>query len=180
MHLTDEQLNEYLDNESKDHAQVETHLSSCADCAARLNALQALFDEIEALPEVALTRDLAAPVTRRVSGRVSLPRVLRLTAILQFATAVVALLFAAPFVTRSLLPYLSAVQTPSMVSWVLQVQTQWITWFDMLSQFQLPGIPEVPVFDLPGLFIVPVIVGVSVLWLVGNGLLLRNQVSHSR
>jgi anti-sigma factor RsiW len=59
MHLTDEQLNEYLDNETTERAQIETHLASCADCAARLIALQVLFAEIESLPEVELAPTLA-------------------------------------------------------------------------------------------------------------------------
>ncbi len=176
MHLTDEQLNEYLDNESKDRAQVQSHLSSCADCAARLAVLQVLFDEIESLPEVALSRDLAAPVIRRVSGRASLPRSLRLTVTLQFAAAMVALVFAAPFVVQLLSPYLSDLQAPSLVDLFLQVQSQWTAWLDLLSQFQLPSVPEIPVFELSSLFIMLIVVGVSVLWLLGNGLLLRNQI----
>ena len=77
MHLTDEQLNEYLDNEIVDRAQVELHLFACDDCAARLTALRALFDEIESLPELALSRDIAAPVTRRIDGRAAVPAVPR-------------------------------------------------------------------------------------------------------
>jgi len=176
MHLTDEQLNEYLDNESKDRAQVDSHLSSCADCAARLAARQALFNEIESLSEVALSRDLAAPVVRQLSGRAALPRSLRLTVALQFAAALVALVFAAPFVAQFLSPYLSNLQAPSLVDLFLQVQTRWTAWLDMLSQLQLPSIPELPVFELSGLFIMLTVVGVSVLWLLGNGLLLRNQI----
>ena len=68
MHLTEEELNEYLDNEIQDRARAELHLSSCDECAARLATLQALFTEIESLPELALTRDLAAPVMRTVVG----------------------------------------------------------------------------------------------------------------
>ena len=43
MHLTEEELNEYLDNEIQDRARVELHLSACQECAARLSTLQALF-----------------------------------------------------------------------------------------------------------------------------------------
>ena len=175
-HLTDVQLNEYLDNGIKDRAQVELHLSSCSDCAARLAALHALFDEIEALPEIALSHNLAAAVTRGLSGRAALPRSLRLTVALQFAAAIGALIFSAPFVAQFLSPYVTGLQAPSLVDVLLQVQTQWTAWLDMLSQAQLPHIPEIPVFELSGLFIMLTVVGVSVLWLVGNGLLLRNQI----
>ena len=60
MHLTDDQLNEYLDNEAADRVQIEAHLSSCDECAVRLSTLQNLFAEMESLPELTLTRDLAA------------------------------------------------------------------------------------------------------------------------
>lgn len=176
MHLTDEQLNEYLDHESKDRPQVELHLSACANCAARLAALQSLFNEIESLPEVALSRDLAEPLVLRLSGRASLPRLLQLTTILQFTVAMIALVFAAPFVTQFLSSYLSDLQVPSLVDLLLQVQTQWTTWLAMLSQLQLPGIPRVPVFGFSSLFSAFAIIGVSVLWLFGNGLLLRHQI----
>jgi hypothetical protein len=35
--------------------------------------------------------------------------------------------------------------------------------------------PEIPVIELSGWFIMLMVAGVSVLWLVGNRLLLRNQ-----
>ena len=50
-HLTDEQLNEYLDHESQEHAQIESHLSACDECTVRLAALQTLFTELDSLPE---------------------------------------------------------------------------------------------------------------------------------
>jgi hypothetical protein len=175
-HITDVQLNEYLDNEIKNRTQVESHLSSCDDCAARLAALRALFAEIESLPEWALSRDLAAPITRRLSGRASLPRSLRLTVTLQAALAVVAIVVAAPVAIEFVSPYLSGLRMPSFADMSLQLQTQWITWLDVLSQFQLPSISKFPVVDLPGLFITLTVAGVSFLWLVGNGLLLRNQI----
>ena len=37
MHLTDDQLNEYLDEATAERVQIEAHLSSCDECAARLS-----------------------------------------------------------------------------------------------------------------------------------------------
>jgi len=176
MHLTDDQLNEYLDNEINDRAQVEAHVSSCVDCAARLTALQALFDEIESLPELALSKSIAAPVTRTLSGRVSLPRSLRLTVTLQVVAAIVALLFAAPLVQQFISPYLLKIQSLSFADMFLKVQSQWGIWLNMLSQLQVPTVPEIPVVELSSLFVALTVVGVSLLWLIGNGLLLRNQM----
>jgi len=178
MHLTDEQLNEYLDDELIDRAQAELHLSSCDDCTARLTALQALFNEIESLPELALSRDLSAPITRGISRRAAVPAVphsLRLTVTLQAALAIVAIIFAAPIVMQFISPYLTRIQMPSFVDMFLQMQTQWRIWLDVLSQLQLPAMPEIPVVEVSSLFIMLMVAGISVLWLVGNRLLLRDQ-----
>lgn len=172
MHLTDVQLNEYLDHETNDRAEIEMHLSTCADCAARLNALRNLFDEIESLPDLAFSREF----TVRVESNESLPRSLTLTVTLQAALAVAAIFVAAPFVTPLISPYLSSLSAPSFAELFLQMQNEWTTWLDRLLKLQLPTIPEVSVFDLPSLFIMSTVIGVSLLWLIGNGLLLRNQM----
>ena len=170
-HITDETLNEYLDNELTDRAEVESHLSQCADCAARLSALQTLFDEIESLPELTLSRSLAALFARRDVG-FALPRWLKLTATLQAALALIIVILAAPLITE-LLP---AVQTPSLTDALLQLQSQWTTWLDMFSTLQIPPLPQLPALEISSLVLTLTLAGVSVLWLVGNGLLLRNKI----
>lgn len=177
MHLTDVQLNEYLDNEILDREQIETHVSTCADCAARLAALQALFSEIESLPELALSQDIASRFRLRKASSLpaELPRSLTLTVILQAAAAIIAMITASPFVMRFVSPYVSILPSPSLADIILQGQAQWTTWLDMLSQFQLPTLPQIPAVELSGLFLMLTVAGVSILWLVGNGLLLRNQ-----
>lgn len=170
MHMTDDQLNEYLDNESAERAQIELHLDSCDECTARLSTLQDLFAELESLPELALTRNLAAPFTLRPSLPAQLPAWLPLTVILQAAIALVALIIAAPFAIQ-LLP---VVELPSLSDTFIQLQSQWTTWLDMLSQFQMPTLPIIS-FELSSLYLMSALAVVSVFWLVGNGLLLRNQ-----
>jgi hypothetical protein len=172
MHLTDEQLNEYLDNETTDRTQIELHLSSCADCAARLSTLQDLFAEIESLSELELTR----PIASRPPLPTSVPRSLTLTVILQAALALVTIIVAAPFVMQFISPYLANVPAPSLADVLVQIQTQWMLWLDALSTVQMPAIPEIPVVEISGLFMMLAIIVVSLLWLIGNGLLLRNQI----
>jgi len=175
MHLTEEELNEYLDNEVQDRARVEQHLSSCEECAARLAALQTLFTEIESLPELALSHSLAAPFKRTSNLPAQLPRWLTLTATLQAALALIAIIIAAPFVSN-LLP---ALEMPTYSDVFLQIQSQWTAWLDILSlrsQIQIPTLPEIPVVELSSLVITLTLAGISMLWLVGNGLLLRNQI----
>ena len=163
MHLTDEQLNEYLDNASTERALIKTQLDSCDECAARLLALQALFADLDSLPEVALSRDLAARFRPRPSLAPQLPRWLTLTASLQAAAALVALIVAIPFFSIML----PKVETPSFTTWFFEIQSLWTSWLDQLSTFQLPNyqftnLPTYPI-ELSTLFIALTIV--SIFWI---------------
>jgi hypothetical protein len=181
MHLTNEQLNEYLDNETANRAEIETHLDSCDECAARLSTLQALFMDLDSLPEVTLSRDLAARFIPDRKLNPQLPRWLTLTATLQAAGALVALIVAIPFFSVML----PQIETPSFTTWLFEIQSLWTSWLDALSNLalslaegyqlpitQFPNLPAYPV-ELSTLLIALAIV--SIFWIFGNGLLLRNQ-----
>jgi len=171
MHLTDEQLNEYLDNASTERAFIETHLDSCDECAARLSTLQALFMDLDSLPEVTLSRDIAARFRPRPSLPAQLPRWLTLTASLQAAAALVALIVAIPFFSIML----PQVEMPSFTTWLFEIQSLWTSWLDTLSTFQMPTFQPstIPTLEMSTLFIALAVV--SIFWIFGNGLLLRNQ-----
>ena len=171
MHLTNEQLNEFLDNESANRAEIETHLDSCDECAARLSTLQALFMDLDSLPEVALTTDLAARFKPRPSLAPQLPPWLTLTATLQAAAALVALIVAIPFFSIMI----PQIETPSFTTWFFELQSLWTSWLDTLSTFNLPTFQpaNIPTLEMSTLFIALAIV--SIFWIFGNGLLLRNN-----
>lgn len=173
MHLTDDQLNEYLDNETANRAELETHLDSCGECAARLSTLQALFADLDSLPEVALSTDIAARFSPRPNLIPQLPRWLTLTASLQAATALVALIVAIPFFSIML----PQIETPSFTTWLFEIQSLWTSWLDALSTFDLPTFQpaNIPTLEMSTLFIALAIV--SIFWIFGNGLLLRNNRS---
>lgn len=171
MHLTDEQLNEYLDHETIDRALIETHLSSCVDCAARLSALQALFTEIESLPEL----EWIPPIAARVSPSPGMVRSLTLTMSLQAVLTVIAIVIAAPFITRFVSPLLGAWQMPSLTVLFSRTQASWIAWLDTLPNLRWPVMPQVPVLDVSSLSVMIALASMSLLWLVGNGLLLRDR-----
>jgi len=172
MHLTDDQLNEYLDNEIADRAHIESHLSSCGECAARLTALQSLFADLDSLPEVELTHSLAARITLHAESPLQLPRWLTLTATLQATIALIALVAAAPFVTNLLPP----LESPSFTEVILRMQSQWLTLFTTITNYQLPNLPTLPPLQIPTLTLSLTLAFASLLWLVGNGLLLRRQI----
>lgn len=175
MHLTDEQLNEYLDHESSERIQIEAHLASCADCVARLAALQSLFNEIESLSDLTLARSMASRLTLPSARSTSLPRSLTLAMTLQAALAIVTIILAAPFVMQLVSPYWRSLPAPSIGDVIVQIQSQWMLWLDALSQIQMPTIPEIPVTDPSSLFVMSTVIGVSLVWLIGNGFLMRNK-----
>jgi anti-sigma factor RsiW len=180
MHLSDEQLNEYLDQALAPGARAaaSAHLAECADCGARLTALQGLFASIEALPEHALSRDLAGPVMRTLSGRAALPRWIRLTAGLQAALAVIVLVSAAPLLNEFVSPVFAAYQWPSLAELLLQFQTQWSAWMQSITAFTPPALPTFSV-DISSLALTITAVGTFLLWVLGNGLLLRRMTRTS-
>ena len=178
MHLTDGQLNEYLDNESSERVQIESHLAECAECAARLTALQALFNEIESLPEVELTRSIAASFTRPSSLLAQPPRWLRLTATLQAVLALIAIFFAVPITSRYLTQVLRVVSVPSLSDVLIETQMYFVMWLQVIQSFRLPAIPT-GTFTLPE-ELSPTTLSVSLLcifliWLIGNWWLLRER-----
>ena len=175
MHLTDEQLNEYLDGEASDRLQIEMHLSACEQCSARLAALQDLFSEIESLSQLELSRNVAARFVPSLDPAAKLPRALTLTLTLQAALAVVVIIVAAPFVMQFLSPYIYRIPAPSFSELFLLLQNQWGVWLDILSTFQFPAMPEIPILEWSSLALMLAVIGISLLWLIGNGLLLRNQ-----
>ena len=172
MHLTDEQLNGYLDHETAERAAIETHLVACDDCAARLSVLQTLFAELDSLPDVELTHSLAARFTTQPNLIQQPPAWLTLTATLQAAVAIIVLSVAAPFVS-TLLP---ALETPSFTAILFQLQSQWTMFLDTFTNYQLLNLPPLPPLEISSLTLSLTLAAASLLWLVGNGLLLRRQV----
>ena len=176
MHLTDEQLNEYLDDETNDRAEIEQHLAACVACSARLAALRSLFTEIESLPDVELPPEFAMRFTQSQGVPTKLPRSVTLTIAAQAVLTVVAILLAAPLVMEFIVSYTPDFSIPSFMEMFMQIQSQWTVWLDTLSTLPIPAIPEIPALNVSSLFVLSAIAGVSLLWLVGNGLLLRNQM----
>ena len=175
-HLNDEQLNEYLDHESQERAQIKSHLASCDECSARMDALQALFTELDSLPEATFSNNLAGAVLRQVSGSAVLPKWLTLTVALQAVLALITALVAAPFVIEFMGEVIPTFHSPSIPTLLMQLQTQWMRALDVLSTFHMPILPALPTPQFSSLMIPFALAGASMLWLLGNGLLLRNQI----
>ncbi|MBL8100096.1 MAG: zf-HC2 domain-containing protein [Anaerolineales bacterium] len=172
MHLTDEQLNEYLDNETNEREQIELHLHSCNECNARFSDLQNLFLELDSLPDLQLTRDLSTRFATKGQLTLQLPHWLTLTVFAQAALALIALIISIPFITT----YIPQIDVASLTSPLFEIQSLWNTWLDSLSTLQLPTIPELPIPVLEMSSLLLALAGIFVIWIFGNGLLLRNQI----
>jgi hypothetical protein len=172
MHLTDEQLNEYLDNETSARGQIELHLHSCQACNARFSDLQNLFLELDSLPDLQLTRDLSTRFKSTGQLTLGLPRWLTLTMFAQAVLALIALIVSIPIITT----YISQIDVASLTSPFFEVQSLWNTWLDTLSTLQLPTISQfpIPVLEISSLLLA--LAGIFFLWIFGNGILLRNQI----
>ena len=169
-HISDVQLNEYLDNETNEREQIESHLSTCDDCATRLSALQNLFLELESLPELELTHDLSALFVTKGQLTLQLPHWLTLIVFLQAALALIALIISIPFI-ETLIPQFDM---NSLIAPLFEIQSLWTIWLDSLSAFEVPTLPTIPVVEMSSLLLA--LVGIFMLWIFGNGLLLRNQI----
>jgi hypothetical protein len=183
MHLSDSQLNEYLDGTLAPgmHTAAVRHLAACAECAARLTALKALFAEIESLPELPMSRSLRPAVLQSIgvpgAARPPLPRWLRLAAVVQAALAAGALAIAAPLVSNLL-----AAWRPDMalLTWELMFMQLQSDWLQLLSapEFAVPELPALPP-EFSGLVLGLTALGAFLLWVIGNGVLLRRGLKTS-
>jgi hypothetical protein len=97
-HISEELVNEYLDQVLSPEVQVEVeaHLASCPACQVQLEDLGTLFAALEKLPDLALGHDLSPMVLRSIRPR-GLPwRTGRWVFGLQMVLAVFLLVFSVP------------------------------------------------------------------------------------
>lgn len=183
-HLTDDQLNEYLDAGTHVDRYTRTHLDACVDCRARFDDLRAVFTALESLPEAKLPRDLTASILARLPQKHISPAWRWF-----FAAQVVGALAIAAWLSSSFeLPStILAYQPPTFDSLLASL-------FTFLASFSF----ELPTFDLQlstinfdlqlstfnvqlsTLNLTFLLVSAAALWLVGNGLLLRAPARRSR
>jgi len=181
-HLTEETINEYLDDALAlpARAAAAAHLAGCADCAAQLQALRAVFDALETLPDGVLERDLVPGVVAATGGRAGVPLAVRL-ALLPQALATFALLASAwPLLGSPWLSSAFALPPDLSVAGIAQRAGAFFSqWAGRLSSLACSGGPfatGMPLslnLDVPLSLLGLTLVSACLLWLVGNGLLLR-------
>jgi anti-sigma factor RsiW len=206
-HLDDSTLNEYLDSALTPDRRADAgrHLAACRECAARLDRMQALFAALDSLPDLQLERDLAPGVLSSVrkselglrptapavltavrgSGFAERPR-LRLLFAVQAILALVLLAAAIRLALQNLtVPDLSQVsdaQVLTLSGLYLSMLEEWNAVLAGAGRFLATGLatrPDLPLPSLPTFGLALIVLAAGLLWLVGNGVLLK-QVANSR
>lgn len=173
-HLLDVTLNLYLDEalHEADLPQVESHLATCSDCRSRLAAMRTLFAELHTLQEVSLSRNLSIPVLRALARPQSLPRSMHLALWFQVVVSLIVSFFATPFILQFVTSRWPAIEIQSLAEFFSQIQNSWVAMLGTVSHFKIPPLPQIPVYDTSDLALLSILSGMSLVWLICNGLLL--------
>src|SRR5271157_3752495 len=188
-HITDFQLNEYLDHALDEalQGQCDSHLSSCAECRARLEELKGLYSNLADLHEVKLSHDLTRSVMAHLPQKQ--PRTWTPFFAAQLGAALGALLFIIVEFTQAVyLPSVSTFQSlipeirfviPNFQLSTLHSSFTIINPFSLFS-YSLFHLPQLPAFQFPlSNFQTSVIAIFTLLFgLIGNAILLceRSEV----
>ncbi|MGA7194742.1 MAG: zf-HC2 domain-containing protein [Anaerolineales bacterium] len=176
-HLSDFQLNEYLDNILDPSARrvVEAHLINCSECRARLEELQSVFSTLKSLTDVKLSQDLSIDIASRLPKR-SEPT---LTPI--FAAQLGAALGALFFIIFELAPAVRLPPASAFQSLIPEIRfaipTFQLFTLESLFPYSLFSLPQLPTFHFPlSSFQISVIaIFTLLLWLIGNTILLYDH-----
>jgi anti-sigma factor RsiW len=172
-HLTDTQLNDFLDNllPPSEHTQVKSHLASCPACREQLLALEHVFSLLSSLGEQPLPNDLSA----RVLAQIPLSRALTRTERLWLAGAVGAALGALASIAQALLPQVNVSASPE--TWFSQAFVQWA---GIILSVKLPQIDFPSSLPWSDETLAIMAVAATILWVLGNASLLRERLRVGR
>ncbi len=177
-------LQEYLDDVliDEDRERLEVHLAECDDCAAEFASLKYLYSQMERLPDEPLAHDISAMVIHAlVLKEDRKPHLYRVLAA-QLAAAIIVFIAIWPRISLELVSRYSLVQLLEPLRKFADLSAQGILIVrEFLNWIHIQGIAtlSMPVIDWPitGLPLALVVGGMISLWLLGNGLLLRQPAN---
>jgi len=185
-HLSDFQLNEYLDHilDESTRRALESHLETCPDCRARLEELQLVSAHLANLHEVKLSHDLTTSVMAHLPQEE--PRTWKLFFAAQLGAALGALLFILFELAQAVhLPPASTFHSPIPKIRFAIPNFQLSTLYSLfaiihpfsLFPYSLFHLPQLPTFQFPfsNIQIFVIVLFTLLLWLIGNVILLREH-----
>jgi len=177
-------LQEYLDGvlADEDRERLELHLAQCDDCAADFASLKFLYSELERLPDEPLAHDISARVIRSLALKEDRKPHLYLVLMAQLAVAIIVLAAIWPRISLELVNRYSFAQLLEPLRKLAELPAQGILFtreFLNWIHFQWIATLSMPAIDWPitGLPLALAVGGMTLLWLLGNGLLLREPVN---
>jgi predicted anti-sigma-YlaC factor YlaD len=204
-HLTEEQLNLYLDGAllPQEQATVEAHLTGCTICQTDLESLQTLFVALDALQPDPLMSDLTSIVLSDVAT--TRQRAYRRRRLawgilgLQALTIIVLLLFGWAILSKQFIELSQVVPSTALTAIWANLSTQGnLFWHTVVAQWQLwlvqmtSEILSLPVklkpagdfwpkfagWSLPASQVAIVGLAALLMWLVGNSIILRTVTTR--
>ena len=177
-------LQEYLYGAlaDEDRERLELHLTGCSDCSGKYASLKHLYSEMERLADEPLAHDISARVIRSLALKED--RKPHLYRVLMAQLAVAIIVFAAiwPRISLELVNRYSLVQLLEPLRKFEDLSARGIFFVrEFLNWIHIQWIAtlSMPAIDWPitGLPLALAVGGMTLLWLLGNGLLLREPVN---
>ncbi|GAB4275031.1 MAG: hypothetical protein Kow0080_23950 [Candidatus Promineifilaceae bacterium] len=172
-HLTDEQLNEYLDDmlAEAEKTAVEAHLHQCESCRAQLQALQVVFAALNEVAAVVLPVDVETAVLQNLPASTATPAWVWALITLELAAAAAMTWVLRPTAQTWLAAMRQQAQS-FITSW--QIPSLSNTWQTVTAVFQ--RLPAPPTLTLPAIQWA-VLIGLAFTgWLLANRILLQENL----
>jgi len=177
-------LQEYLDGvlAGDECEKRELHIAQCEDCAATYASLKYLYSEMERLPDEPLAHDLSGKVIRSLTLKEDRKLYLNRVLTVQLTAAVIVFLAIWPRISLKLGSQYSFGQILEPLRKFVDISAQGIlsvreslNWFhaEWIATLSMPTI-DWPIMGFP----LALAVGAMILlWLLGNGILLRESAN---
>jgi hypothetical protein len=185
MNLHDEwSLQEYLDGvlADEDRERLELHLAQCDECTAKYASLQYLYSEMERLADEPLAHDISVRVIRSLALKEDRKPHLYLVLLAQLAVAIIVFAAIWPRISLELVNRYSLAQLLEPLRKLAELPAQGILFTrEALNWIHIQWIAtlSMPAIDWPitGLPLALAVGGTILLWLLGNGFLLRHPAN---
>ncbi|WP_420641199.1 anti-sigma factor family protein [Candidatus Leptofilum sp.] len=172
-------LHEYLDGtlDEQTRQAIEAHLANSPEARARLAELEALFSDLDALPELPLATDLSARVVAEIGQETAVARLPRWLWGLMLGQVAIALLLLGN-VWSSLLAWWGNGRAIA-IDWFATLQLSTLSWLNefwagVTAVWQQPALPNL-IFDLPTAQWALLFGLALVVWLAGNRLMFTSD-----
>ena len=182
-HIQESQYHEYLDEALDEVSQkeFEMHVNKCQECRKELTELRQLFMMIESVPESSLRVDLSSNILDAIRRPTSYSRRLKLAIAFQLAVAFTLIVIAWPILNTWSeyfeIPLISLDIKPLFNGLIDQVTLHTTNLSAYLNTFINNLTTSSMQFQMEefSVFVMPLMGFATLLWIFGNGILLRRS-----